>query len=198
MRSKREQKKNMLGTFIVASLAYIILGIFMVMHPGKVEVAICYAFGIILTIYGAINIISFFLNKDSDENLFLELVFGVIAAAFGIFTLFSPNLIQNILLISIGVIVIIDAIMNVKRSFHLKTLEMEKWWIFLIVSCISVLIGLMTIILRDALGGALIILLGINLIYEGIAGLVILFLVSHFKKKITKELAMIDAEYEDR
>ena len=189
------QNGNLLGTFIIASIVYIVLGIFMVMHPGKVETGICIAFGIVLTIYGVINVISFFINKDSDENLFLELVIGVFAAAFGVFTLFVPTLIQDILLISIGIIVIIDGIMNIKRSFSLKAAGVKKWWIFTAVSGLSVLAGLLTIIFRESLGELLIIILGINLIYEGISGLVILFMVSRAKKNT--ELMVIEAEFEE-
>lgn len=56
--------RNMPGTFIIAAIIYIIFGIYTVMHPAKVEATICYAFGIILTIYGAINVIAFFINRN--------------------------------------------------------------------------------------------------------------------------------------
>lgn len=191
-------KSRVLGTFIIASIIYIILGVFMVFHPAKVEAALCYAFGILMTIYGAVNIISFFVNKDSDNNLFLELVFGVLSAAFGVFTMFSPTSVINILFIVIGVIIIIDGVMNMKRSFYLKDFGVRRWYVFLILSAIAVVSGILTIAFREALGNALIIILGITLIYEGISGLVIMFQISRNKKRVERKLMMIDADFDDR
>lgn len=191
-------RRNLLGSFIIASIVYIILGVYMVMHPEKVEHTLCYAFGILLTIYGAINIISFLINKDSDENLFFELVFGVIAAAFGVFTLFTPDTIINILLVIIGVIIIIDGVMNLKRSFHLRDFGVRKWYVFFIFAAVSVAAGLITIIFHDSLRDVLIIMLGINLIYEGILGLIIMFQISCNKRRVERNLMMINADYKDR
>lgn len=191
-------RRNMPGTFIIAAIIYIIFGVYTVMHPAKVEATICYAFGIILTIYGAINVISFFINKDSDENMVLELIIGAVAAAFGVFTLFSPDTIKNILLVSISVIIIIDGVMNLKRSFILRDFGVNRWYAFLIIACLAITLGIITIVFKEALGAALIIMLGISLIYEGVSSLSILFLIWRCKKRVEKSIMKLDADYEDR
>ena len=193
-----EVRKPPVGAFIIASIVYIILGVFMVTHPAKVEATLCYAFGILMTIFGVINVISFFINKDSDSNLFFELVFGVLSCAFGVFTLVSPTSVINILFIVIGVIIIIDGIMNVKRSFYLKDFGERYWFVFLIISAVSILAGILTIVFRQPLGSLLIVILGINLIYEGISGLVIMFRISQNKKRVERKMMMIDADFDDK
>lgn len=193
-----EIRKPPVAPFVIASIIYIILGIFMVSHPAKVEATLCYAFGILMTIFGVINVISFFINKDSDNNLFFELVFGVLSCAFGVFTLFSPTSVINILFIVIGVIIIIDGIMNLKRSFYLKDFGERYWLVFFIISAVSVLAGILTIVFREPLGSFLIVVLGINLIYEGVSGLVIMFRISQNKKRVERKMMMIDADFNDR
>lgn len=193
-----EIRKPTVAPFVIASIIYIILGIFMVSHPAKVEATLCYAFGILMTIFGVINVISFFINKDSDNNLFFELVFGVLSCAFGVFTLFSPTSVINILFIVIGVIIIIDGIMNLKRSFYLKDFGERYWLVFFIISAVSVLAGILTIVFREPLGSFLIVVLGINLIYEGVSGLVIMFRISQNKKRAERKMMMIDADFNDR
>lgn len=191
-------KRNTPGSFIIASIVYIVLGVFMVMHPGKVENTLCIGFGVLLTIYGVINVISFFLNRNSDDNLFFELVFGVIAAAFGIYTLFNPTTVIKILLIIVGVIIIIDGAINLKRSFHLREFGVKKWYFYLLLSAISIVMGIITIVFREPLGEALVIVLGVTLIYQGITSLIILFQISRNKKRVEHNLMMIDADYTDR
>ena len=90
---QRPNKRAMLGTFVIASIAYIVLGVFMVIKSQAVANGINDVFGVIMLIYGVINIIVFFMNKDADDNLFLELATGVIAIGLGIFSLVAQDLI---------------------------------------------------------------------------------------------------------
>ena len=73
MNKERPSKRNMLGTFVIAAIAYIVLGVFMVVKSQAVADGINVVFGVVMLVFGVVNIIAFFLNKDSDENLFLEL-----------------------------------------------------------------------------------------------------------------------------
>ena len=87
-----KKEKSAMSAVIIASLAYLVLGFVMVLFPNSVSNVLCYALGIVLTVYGLFNIITFFISRDS--NLYFELIVGVTATAFGIFTLFSPNIVS--------------------------------------------------------------------------------------------------------
>lgn len=182
----------MLGTFIVASIAYIVLGLFMVRDPNAVKNGLYLVFGISILLYGIINTVSFFINKDNEENLFLELAFGVIACAVGIFSLVSPGIINGILLQVIVIVLVIDGAVNIKRSFNLKAYGMTRWYIFLITAAITVVAGILSIILYSAIENAIVVIMGIILIYEGVSSLVTMITVARYKRKITKQLALIE------
>ena len=121
------KEKSAASTAIIASLAYLVLGFIMMLFPSSISSVLCYTLGIVLTVYGLFNIISFFINKEF--GLYLELIVGVIATAFGIFTLFTPSIIVDIIFVTIGIIIIIDSLMDIKHSFQLKALGMKYWWI---------------------------------------------------------------------
>lgn len=193
--TKRKNKSGASIT-IISSLSYLVLGFIMIFMPNIIGNALSYVLGIVLTVYGLFNIISFFLNKD--DNMYMELVVGVIATAFGIFTLFSPGIIAEIIFVIIGIIIIIDSLMDVKNSFQLKALGMKKWWICLIVSIVVIILGLCTIFLADSIRNFLIIILGIMMIYEGVSGLVIIGLMSHYARKFGKDKNMIEVEATDK
>lgn len=182
----------MLGTFIVASIAYIVLGVFMVRDPDAVKNGLYLVFGISILLYGIINTVSFFLNKDSEENLFFELAFGIIACAVGIFSLVSPGIINGILLQIIGIILVIDGAVNIKRSINLKSYGMSRWYIFLITAAITVIAGILCIFLYSVIANAIVVVLGITLIYEGVSSLITMIMVARYKKKVSKELALIE------
>lgn len=188
------KEKSAASTAIIASLAYLVLGFIMMLFPSSISNVLCYTLGIVLTVYGLFNIISFFINKEF--GLYFELIVGVVATAFGIFTLFSPSIIVNIIFVTIGIIIIIDSLMDIKHSFQLKALGMKYWWICTAVSVSVIILGLCTIFFPSFFGDFLIFLLGIIMVYEGVSGLSIVGLFSHYSKK-RKSGKMIDADATD-
>ena len=194
----KENKKSMNGTnfTIISSLSYLVLGFIMIFMPDTVGNTLSYVLGIVLTIYGLFNIISFFTNKE--ENKYLELIIGIIATAFGIFTLFSPGIIAKIIFVFFGIIIVLDSLMDVKNSFQLKALGMKKWWVCFLVSIAVIILGLCTIFLSGFFRDFLIIIIGIIIIYEGVSGLVIIGLMGHYAKKVNKNNQIITVDAVDR
>ena len=194
----KENKKGMNGTnfTIISSLSYLVLGFIMIFMPDTVGNTLSYLLGIVLTIYGLFNIITFFTTKE--ENKYMELIIGVIATGFGIFTLFTPGIIAKIIFVIFGIIIVLDSLMDVKNSFQLKALGMKKWWICLLVSIAIILLGLCTIFFSGFFRDFLIMIIGIIMIYEGISGLVIIALMSHYAKKFNKNKQIINVEATDK
>ena len=189
MSKEKPTKRNLIGTFIIASIAYIVLGVFMVAKSQEVADGINVVFGIAMLIYGVINVIAFFLNKDDEENLFLELALGVVAVGLGIFALVAQDFMMKILFYTIGAVLIVDSVVNIKRAFNIKSMGYPRWNYFLIVSLVGLLLGILCILFYKFWGKAIVIFIGISLVYEGLSSLIIIFLDSRMRKKVTKELA---------
>lgn len=193
--SEHKKKKNPAAAMMITSLAYIVLGIVTVIFPQKVLDVLCYALGGAMTVYGLFNIISFFI--DRDDGMYFELVIGVISTGFGIFALFSPGSIATIINIPIGIVIIIDSIMDIKHSLALRTIGMRKWWIPFIISIAMIVFILVTIFFKNIFGEILMILLGCSLIYEGISGFSLIVLLNRYHKEYDRNQRMIDAEATD-
>ena len=192
MPKDRPNKRNMIGTFVISSIAYIVLGIFMIAKSQAVADGINVVFGVAMLIYGVINVIAFFLNKDDDEKLFLELALGVIAIGLGIFSLVAQELMMKILFYAIGAVLIVDGVVNIKRAFNLKAMGFHRWNVFLIGALLGVLLGILCIVFYKIWLNAIVFLFGISLIYEGVVSLIIIFVDSRMKKRISNELSVIE------
>ncbi len=190
----RPNKRAILGNFVIASIAYIVLGVFMVIKSQAVANGINDVFGVIMLIYGVINIIVFFINKDADENLFLELATGVIAIGLGVFSLVVQDLMQQILFYAIGGVLLIDALVNIKRAVNLRYLGFPRWNIFLIAAIIGVLLGILCIIFYTVIPQSVVVFFGVSLIYEGVSSLIILILDARVRKRISNDLARIERD----
>ena len=190
----RPNKRAILGNFVIASIAYIVLGVFMVIKSQAVANGINDVFGVIMLIYGVINMIVFFINKDADENLFLELATGVIAIGLGVFSLVAQDLMQQILFYAIGGVLLIDALVNIKRAVNLRYLGFPRWNLFLIAAIIGVLLGILCIVFYTVIPQSVVVFFGVSLIYEGISSLIILILDARVRKRISNDLARIERD----
>lgn len=195
-KSKNNRKqKSSASIILLSSLAYLVLGFIMIIFPDRISTTLCYALGIVLTVYGLFNVVSFFINPQN--NMYLELVVGIVSAGFGVFTLFSPDIIKNIIHVILGIVIVIDSVMDIKHGFQLKALGFGKWWLTVIVSLSVILISLYIIFFPNTFDGILIILLGIIMIYEGISGLVIAGFFGYYSSKQVKGTEIIEVDAED-
>jgi len=188
------KRADMLGTFIIAAIGYIVLGVFMVIHPDKTASGIRVMFGVIMLIYGVINIIVFFMNKDVDDNLFLELATGVIAIGLGIFSLVAQDLMQQILFYAIGGVLLIDALVNIKRAVNLRYMGFPRWYFFLIAAIFGVILGILCIVFYTVIPQSVVVFFGVSLIYEGVSSLVILLIDARVRKRVSNDLARIERD----
>lgn len=176
-------------SFVITAVAYILLGLFLVIWPDASMNVLCYLIGGVLTLYGFFNIFSFIFGRDRSFSI--ELVIGVVTAAIGIFSLVSPNTIRDILSILLGLIVVIDSLIGIKRAFSLKELDLASWWVFLLLSLASAMLGVLFMIRKELFGEALLIVVGIVLMYEGISDLVTIIQISVLGKRLKKAIGSI-------
>ena len=195
MKKNRKNKSKSINTMIISSLAYLVLGLIMIIWSKSVETAFCYELGTALKVYGIFNILSFFLSRET--SLILELITGILSTAVGVFTLISPGTIIGIIFFIIGILIIIVSAMDIKYALMLKAYNMKYWWIYFVLSLIVIIIGISTILFKDFFADLIMILLGALLVYEGLSGLSLLFFTNRYSKKSENNRRMIDAEATD-
>ena len=129
-------------SFVVTALAFILLGLVLIIWPDASMNVLCYLVGTALVLYGGFNVLSFVFSPERAFTF--ELVIGVITAAIGIFALFSPSSIRDILSVILGLIVVIDSLIGIKRAFTLRELGLQSWWVLLLLSVIAAFLGVLS------------------------------------------------------
>ena len=198
-RNSRTKHNKAISTAINSALAYIVLGFVMIFYPDKVSIALCYTLGGALTVYGLFNLITYFTAKQASFGF--EMIVGIAATAFGVFFLISPQSILGMIAAILGILIIVDSAIDIKRAFQLKALGLKYWWISFLVSALVIIFAIMTIIFPTFFADIIMIILGIALVYEGISGLTLIATIGHFAKKISNDAKIInitpDNEYEN-
>ncbi len=182
----KEYLKSRKLSFLLASVLYIILGLVLLIWPGTAATVICYAFGTVLAVYGLVSIIAFFISRTG--GFALELFLGIVAAAVGVFFLLQPRVVASFLPVAVGLFVIIDGLLNLKRALELRRLEYGRWYVTLLLSLLSVVLGLVVVFQPFLAAEALVMLIGAVFIYEGLSDLWAIVKVTRLTKELRKRL----------
>ena len=112
----------------------------------------------------------------------------LILADFGAFFLLQPKVVASILPVIMGIFIVIDGLLNLKRAFELHRLEYGRWFITLILSLVSVALGLLVVFQPYLAAEALIMLIGVVFIYEGLSDRWAIVKVTRLTKELRKRM----------
>ena len=152
---------------LVPSIAFLLLGILLLVMPQTSLLWICYAFGAVVLLTGIVCLFQYTSLRGSGFLAPFLLVSGVATAALGLFTLFQPEVVASYLPVVFGIFILIDGITRVGAALDLAKRHGDKWWLMLLLSLLSVVLGVL--LLTNPFGAAVsvVMLCGILLIVEG-------------------------------
>ena len=156
----REFFHTMKVSFLLAAILYVILGLVLLLWPGVSAVVFCYAFGGVLLAYGVVTVVSFFLRDSRQGSFVFELLLGIIAAALGLLFLLRPAIVATILPVILGLFIVVDGLVNLKRALELRRMAYVRWNIPLWLSVGSVALGAFIVFQPFLAAEALVMFLG--------------------------------------
>ena len=156
---------------LVFSIIYIALGVLLLAMPQTSLLWICYAFGAVVLITGIVCLIQYARIRGSGFAAPFMLVGGVITAGLGLFTLARPAVVASFLPVVFGLFILIDGCSRIGTALDLARRKGDKWWLLLLLSLLSIGLGLL--LLFNPFGAAVsaVMLCGVLLIAEGAVNL---------------------------
>ena len=91
----RSAAKEIKMSFTLTAVVDLVLGCIMLFAPAHVTQLLCMLVGAGITIYGLFNVLSFIFSRGTVAYSF-ELLIGICATAFGVFSLVNPNFLLEI------------------------------------------------------------------------------------------------------
>lgn len=167
------------SNLILQSAALIIAGLVLLAIPGVTMLTLVFVLAFMLIIIGVWAIISY-VRTHADTDIESApargtLVYGIVLAILPIIMFIMPDLFATIISIVAGALLLASGLVNIARSMKLKALGDNSWVISLIISLIIAAAGIMLII--DPFGSATLFarILGVCLVMNGLADLLIIF-----------------------
>lgn len=136
------QIKKYNGQSILISVILIMLSILLIIKPETFISIIMITLGIISVVSGIIQIILYFKSSTEIKAFSPKLIFGLISIIFGIILIFLPKLILGFIVYIIALWIILQSIIKIQIAINLKQFANSSWKIMLILSIITLLLGI--------------------------------------------------------
>lgn len=182
--SKMEYIKKMFRNYWVLSVFCVVLGIALIVNPHFFTNAIGYTVGGLLTAYGVVELIRYFVKTKESPMYATGLVLGVILCAAGIFIIVRPDFIPKIIAIIFGLYMLISGICNLQDALNLRRQGLENWRVSGIPAVITTVVGIVLVINPLFLTDAALIILGICLLVSGLSNIIGCFSAGRNMKKL--------------
>ncbi len=187
----RETLNGIKWSLILASLLFLLLGISLLIWPHTSNLILCYLVSGVLIAYGLFNIIAYF-GKECGS--WIGLAVGVICAAFGIYALAQPTRISDIISIILGVAILVNGIMSLRRDFELRAAGFLQWWVLLILDVLILLLGTLVVFNPGLFAQLLLQIIGGILIYESVSDLWSIHRLAKLARAAVAEGEVIDVQ----
>ncbi|MBO4376244.1 MAG: DUF308 domain-containing protein [Lachnospiraceae bacterium] len=187
MRSVVPMKTAKIGC-IAVSIILMIFGAMLIAEPAKYGNVIGMVIGIAMIVFGAFKIVGYF-SKDLFRLAFqYDLAFGILLITLGVITLLRTEDMMEFMTLAIGLAVLADALFKIQISVDAKSFGVGHWWMIFTLAIIAGIIGLTLIFNPGASGLALLRLLGLCIMADGIMSLV----------TMTTAVKIINHQFSDR
>ena len=152
---------------MLLSIAYIVIGMMLLIIPQTSLLWICYAFGAVVLITGIVCLIQYARLRGTGFTAPFMLVGGVITAGLGVFTLAKPQVVASFLPIVFGIFIVVDGLSRIGSAIDLAKRKGQKWWVLLLLSIVSVALGILLVLHPFGAAVSVVMVCGILLIVEG-------------------------------
>lgn len=186
--------KKMKTNVVASSLLCVALGLILLLWPGLSIKIVCTAVGAVLIMSGVIRIMEYFFVRDGSMYSQINLIFGIVLSAVGIWIVLSPEKVLSLIPIILGIVITLHGLHNIKQAIGLCQDKYDKWWIALILGILTVGFGVLLICRPFAAIDTMVMLIGVFLIYDGLSNIWIVSRISRAARIFRQEAEAVEVE----
>ena len=186
--------KKMKTNVVASSLLCVALGLILLLWPGLSIKIVCTAVGAVLIMSGVIRIMEYFFVRDGSMYSQINLIFGIVLSAVGIWIVLSPEKVLSLIPIILGIVITLHGLHNIKQAIGLCQDKYDKWWIALLLGILTVGFGVLLICRPFAAIDTMVMLIGVFLIYDGLSNVWIVSRISKAARILRQEAEAVEVE----
>lgn len=176
--------KKMLTSYLIVAILFIIAGIVLLSWPQTTMDIICYGLGLLIFVFGAFQIYTYFKGRNEKFNFRMNILTGLIACGIGSFMLIKSDIVISILPFIVGFTLLLEALIKFKQAYDLKKAAYEgfKWIVGL--GALTLLFAILLMFNPFDAATSMVMFIGICLIVDGIGGCWTLYCIHKHMKDV--------------
>ncbi|MBQ5475241.1 MAG: DUF308 domain-containing protein [Lachnospiraceae bacterium] len=192
---KSKKNKMLEWDNIIVALVYIILGVFMMVHPRTFYKGFTTALMIILIGMGISKIASYFIIKKNTEiGTTMKLISGICLIVFGILV---RVLLGSLVAMIIGLFLVYGGISKLVLGLSIKNVDKTQGKTLIIAGVINMIIGIIAVLLPFKTTSVVIIIFGIAFVLSGIMEVISVFKVYKVRKAFAAADGALNQDYKE-
>lgn len=185
---KRIQDWKHLSTYGSLILFYLVFGLLLLLWPSACLRITSLCLAALLCIQGIRGVISYIRSTVWEAAMGMELALGMAALCVGMLMILFPQFLELLLPFLWGVSLLTGGFSKVQMAVDLKRIGEKRWWILMIASALSFVLGVFAITKPAFLAAALVQFVGISLLVEGVQDLVAVIIIRRKLRAFRKAL----------
>ena len=180
---------------VIVALITMVLGAVLVVWPDRSVRLMCTLLGAALLICGLVYILGWLVRRREGGISAFTLIPGVVLSGLGIWLMTSSDSVIALVQYVFGAVVIFHGVLDVQSSVSLMRQGAARWWLDLALSALTLALSALTLalgalILINPFGtfAALVTLIGLVLIYDGLSDLWIIHRLSRMVRDLERDL----------
>ena len=158
----REQRRSS----ITAAAITIIVGLLLIFWPYRSTNLLCMVLGAAIGISGVVYIVGWLSRRRQGAPGFMVLP-GIILLALGLWLVTRPGSVIMLIQYIFGVILIFHGVVDTQSAVALMRQGFARWWLDLVLSMVTVFLGILILVNPFYSFNALAMLIGASLVYDG-------------------------------
>lgn len=166
----REQRRSS----VLVALATIVLGLGLVVWPDRSVSLMCSLLGGALLIFGLLYIIGWFSSKRRAGSPAVMVIPGVVLAGLGVWLMTSSESVITLIQYVFGAMILFHGVLDLQGAISLAGRRYARWWLDLLLAVLTLGLGALILINPFGTFAALVMLIGVSLVYDGVSDLLLI------------------------
>ena len=167
-RFERFSKNN-----VLLSILMIILGLLLIIWPGKTLEVAAKILGIALLVGGVISCFGWYRDRHVYGGDYTTLAIGILCLVAGLVVFIAPHGVITLLPKIIGVGIAVNGVLNLAQSMEMRKMGSANWMGSVIMAVLTIVAGLFLVFFSFSAMKVAVMVIGGVIIYNGVSNLLI-------------------------
>ena len=176
--------KRIKWSYVVLSVMFLLLGIYLVVNPETSLIMICRILGAAMAVFGVMKIVLYFIREVEGVAIRFDFAVGLFCIILGVLMLWRAPALTDILSVMIGLLVLVDSVFKLQVAVDSRRMGAHSWWVTLVCTVVCLVLGILLVFNPFDGKQVLTIMMGVSLIVDGVQNLCTVVYAAVFVKDV--------------